>query len=219
MVDPSQIPCGNPGSLPPPGCGQPWQKVVGNAGDAESSGFELQLDWAATSNLTTGFAVTKVDATVKDGFFFGIFTPPGSPLPLSPDLKASIYGQLNWDIDWFDGAFRSAYARLQWSYTDSMLNQVEPYELTLLPGGGIDYGDASYGPAPQIEMPSYNIGDLRFGLRGDSWSVQFFINNLTDERAILFDNPFEFDHFFGKGRQTINRPREYGFRVAYNFGT
>ena len=66
-------------------------------------------------------------------------------------------------------------------------------------------------------MPSYNIGDLRLGMRGDSWSVQFFINNLTDERAILFDNPFEFDHFFGKGRQTINRPREYGFRVTYNF--
>lgn len=47
--------------------------------------------------------------------------------------------------------------------------------------------------------------------------MQLFVNNLTDERAILFDNPFELDNFFGKRRQTINRPREYGIRYIKNF--
>jgi outer membrane receptor protein involved in Fe transport len=61
-------------------------------------------------------------------------------------------------------------------------------------------------------MPSYNIGDLKTGITGDGWTLMMFINNITDERAVLFDNPFEFDYFFGKSRQTINRPREFGVR-------
>ena len=218
LVDPSNIPCGTQGALPPPGCGQPWQKVVGNAGDAESTGFEIQLDAAATQNLKVGFAATWLDAKLTDGFIFGVVTPPGSRLPLSPEFKGSAYAQYDWDIDWFGGVFANAYARLQWSYTGSMLNQVEPYSLALTPDGSPGFSDPNYGPAPQIEMPSYNIGDLRVGFNGTSWGVQLFVNNLTDERAILFDNPFEFDHWSGKGRQTINRPREYGMRVTYNFG-
>ena len=92
-----------------------------------------------------------------------------------------------------------------------MLNQVEPFTCC-------DFDDPNYGPAPQIVQPSYNIGDFRFGLDAETWSLAFFVNNLTDERAILYDNPFEFDHFFGKGRQTINRPREYGIRFVKRFG-
>lgn len=218
LVDPSNLPCSNPAAPAPPYCGQPWQKVVGNAGDATSKGLEIQLDALLGKSFTAGFSATWLDAKLKDGFYFSVETPAGSRLPLSPEFKGSIYGQYNWDIDWFDGAFSSLYARLQWSYTGSMLNQVEPFRLTLNPDGSVDYGGANYGPAPQIEMPSYNIGDLRIGVGGKAWEVQLFVNNLTDERAILFDNPFEFDHFFGRGRQTINRPREYGLRVTYRFG-
>lgn len=218
LVDPSNLPCSNSAAPPPPQCGQPWQKVVGNAGDAESKGIEIQLDAAITQNLTGGVSATWLDAKLTDGFYFSVETPAGSRLPLSPKAKGSLYGQYNWDIDWFEGAFTGAYARLQWSFTGSMLNQVEPFKLAIFPNGSVNYDHPRYGPAPQIKMPAYNIGDFRVGFAGDAWNVQFFINNLTDERAILFDNPFEFDHFFGKGRQTINRPREYGMRVAYRFG-
>jgi hypothetical protein len=218
LVDPSNLPCTNPAAPAAPFCDQPWQKVVGNAGDADSDGFEIQLDALVAQRLTAGVAATWVDAELADGFFFSVDTPAGSRLPLSPEFKWAAYAQYDWDIDWFDSAFTNAYARLQWSYTGSMLNQVEPFVLALTPDGGIDYDDPFYGPAPQIEMPSYDIGDFRVGFNGAAWNVQLFVNNLTDERAVLFDNPFEFDHFFGKGRQTINRPREYGVRVSYRFG-
>ena len=49
-------------------------------------------------------------------------------------------------------------------------------------------------------------------------SIQLFVNNVTDERAILFANPYEFDYFFGRARETVNRPREYGFRFIKSFG-
>ena len=38
-----------------------------------------------------------------------------------------------------------------------------------------------------------------------------------DERAVLFDNPSDKDYFWGHGRQTINRPREYGMRYIHRF--
>ena len=86
-----------------------------------------------------------------------------------------------------------------------MLNQVEP--LTL-----------DDGPAPQILQPAYNIGDLRFGLDSSNWSLQLFINNITDERAVIFANPYEFDYFFGRSRVSVNRPREFGIRWIQRFG-
>ncbi|NND44509.1 MAG: TonB-dependent receptor [Xanthomonadales bacterium] len=210
VIDPSQRPCGAAGAPEPPFCDQPWQKVLGNVGDASSSGIEIQVNAAATQNLTIGANATWMDSELDDGFNFLVPVPAGSRLPLSPEFKASFFAQYDTPVNWFDGRANNAYVRFQFSHTGDMLNQVEPFECC-------DFDNPNYGPAPQVLQPSYNISDLRFGVDGDDWSVALFVNNLTDERAVLFDNAFEFDHFFGKGRQTINRPREYGIRFTKRF--
>jgi outer membrane receptor protein involved in Fe transport len=206
LIDPSNIACGAENARPEPTCGQPWQKVVFNAGDATSEGIELQLDAALSKNFTLGFNATWLDATLDEEVEALVTIPKGSRLPLSPDFQGAVYGQYDWPVNWFGGSATSAYVRLQWSYTGSMLNQVEPLSTP------------EDGPSPQIKQPAYNIGDIRFGVNGNDWSVQLFVNNLTDERAILFDNPYELDRFFGRGRQTVNRPREYGVRFIKSFG-
>jgi hypothetical protein len=43
LVDPSNIPCSWPTSPPAPMCGEPWQKVVTNLGDATSDGVILEV--------------------------------------------------------------------------------------------------------------------------------------------------------------------------------
>jgi outer membrane receptor protein involved in Fe transport len=202
VVDPASRPCGNENAPPEPLCGQPWQKVVANVGNASSKGVEMQWDWQASDMLTIGANATWLDAKVnQDVPDLGV--PAGSRLPLSPEFKGSAYAQLDWPVDWF-GA-NSAWLRLQWSYTGDMLNQVEA--LTL-----------DDGPSPQIKQPSYDIGDLRFGVDATNWSMQLYVNNLTDERAVLFANPYEFDYFFGRSRVTVNRPREIGIRWIQRFG-
>lgn len=203
VVDPSNRPCGSENAPPEPTCGQAWQKVVANVGNAKSKGVEVQLDWAATEGFTLGFNATWLDAKLTNDVEIGVLVPAGSRLPLSPKWKGAMYAQYDWDVDWFGGS--SAWLRLQWSYTGNMLNQVEP--LTL-----------DDGPAPQIKQPSYDIGDLRFGLDHGKWSMQLYINNLTDERAVLFANPYEFDYFFDRSRVTVNRPREFGIRWIQRFG-
>jgi outer membrane receptor protein involved in Fe transport len=202
VVDPASRPCGSDNALPEPQCGQPWQKVVANVGNASSKGLEVQWDWLATEHLSIGANATWLDAKVDEDIT-DLGVPAGSRLPLSPELKGAMYAQYDWPVDWF-GA-NNAWLRLQWSYTGDMLNQVEA--LTL-----------DDGPTPQILQPSYNIGDLIFGVDHANWNLQLFINNLTDERAVLFANPYEFDYFFGRSRVTVNRPREFGIRWIQRFG-
>ncbi|MGD8359518.1 MAG: TonB-dependent receptor, partial [Lysobacterales bacterium] len=165
VVDPSNRPCGSDNAPPEPNCGQPWQKVVANVGNASSKGLEVQFDWAATDGLTIGGNATWLDAKLDQAVEIGVLVPAGTRLPLSPEFKASAYAQYNWPVDWF-GA-HEAWLRLQWSYTGEMYNQVEP--LTI-----------DDGPAPRILQPSHNIGDLRFGVDHDDWSLQLFVSNLTD---------------------------------------
>jgi outer membrane receptor protein involved in Fe transport len=202
VVDPSNRPCGSDNAPPEPNCGQPWQKVVANVGNASSKGIELQFDWLATEHLMLGANGTWLDAKL-DEEVPDLDVPAGSRLPLSPEFKAAVYAQYNWDVSFANA--NQAWLRLQWSYTGDMLNQVEP--LT-----------TDDGPSPQILQPSYNIGDLRFGIDADSWSAQIYVSNITDERAVLFANPYEFDYFFDRSRITVNRPREFGVRWIQRFG-
>ena len=203
VVDPSNTDCDDDNSPPAPYCSQPWQKVIANSGNATSKGVELQFDWAVSQNFTLGANATWLDAKLDEDVVVTILVPAGSRLPLSPEFKGAMYAQYDWPVDWFGGS--NAWLRLQWSYTGDMLNQVEP--LTL-----------DDGPSPQLLQPSYNIGDLRFGLDHDKWSLQLYINNITDERAVLFANPYEFDYFFDRSRVTVNRPRQFGIRWIQRFG-
>jgi outer membrane receptor protein involved in Fe transport len=201
-VDPSNTPC-ELSSLEPPFCSQPWQKVVANVGNAGSKGFELQLDAAVNQNMTVGFGASFLDAALSQDVQLepGFVLPSGSRLPLSPEFKAYASVAYEKPVDWMDGKANSAYFRVQYSHTGDMFNQVEP----------------TGPPHEQILQPSYDLMDLSVGVRGDDWALAFFVDNLTDKRAVLFDNPYEFDHFFGLGRQTVNRPREIGIRFSKSF--
>jgi len=203
VVDPSNVPCPGGEDEIAGVCGQPWQKVVANVGNASSKGLELQFDWAVSENFTLGMNGTWLDAKLDEEVVVTVPVPAGSRLPLSPEFKGAMYAQYDWPVDWMSA--HNAWIRLQWSYTGDMYNQVEP--LTL-----------DDGPSPQILQPSYDIGDLRFGVDGDKWSLQLFINNITDERAVIFANPYEFDYYYDRSRVTVNRPREVGIRWIQRFG-
>ncbi len=202
VVDPSSLVCGDTNALPAPNCGQPWQKVVANVGNATSKGLEVQMEWAASQNFSLMANAMFLDATLDEDVP-DVGVSKGARLPLSPEFKASVTAHLNWEVDWFSAD--SAWLRLQWSFTGDMLNQVEPTTI-------------ADGPSPQLVQEAYNIGDLRFGIDHTNWSFQAYVSNITDERAELFKNPYEFDYFWGRSRVSVNRPREFGLRWIQRFG-
>ncbi len=194
VVDPSNIPCAVD---PTPPCGQPWQKGVLNAGNASSDGFEIQIDALPDDRLALRANATFLDAELESEVLGLDGVGIGSPLPFAPDFKGSFYAQYNWPASVFRS--REAFLQFQYSYVSQSLNQVQ--KLTLADG-----------PAPQIIMQEYDVSSLKFGLVGDLWEVNVFVNNLGDERGQLYHDVTDFEPFFGFQRTSIIRPREFGVR-------
>ena len=65
------------------------------------------------------------------------------------------------------------------------------------------------------ELPSYELGNLRLGVRSGSWEAAAFVNNLWDERAFL-----SLDRERGTRARVgylTNMPRTYGLALRLNF--
>jgi len=207
VVDPSFQPCG-PTEIPDvDNCSQPFQVVVGNVGDAEQLGIEADFRAVAGDNLDLGLNLTYLDAKTSEEFTVSLVVPKGTPLPNVPEWKLNAFAQYNWPVNFVsDGGM---YARLQYSYQTESNNQLEPYPET---------GPLTYPNLPRRVQPSYGIGDFSVGLAGRTWELQAFINNISDERAALFNNVLFHDTFFGRNKVNTNRPREYGMRFHMNWG-
>ncbi len=65
------------------------------------------------------------------------------------------------------------------------------------------------------ELPSYEIGNLRWGLRTDSWEAAVFVNNLWDEARVPVHRPRTRPQR-ACGYLT-NPPRTYGVNFHMNF--
>jgi len=180
-LDPSNVNCIDPETgeeVPssvlkiPHVCGQPWQTVITNLGDATIDGFNVSLDYSPNENWVLGFNYENMTAETDSDHNLDDDPEPelwkGMRLPLVPDYKAAAWAEYHQPTSLL-GA-HDFFVRLQWSFTGDSLNRLQPL--------GLDT------PTPQFLNPSYNIGDLRAGLVGDDWQVDLFLNNLTDERAI-----------------------------------
>jgi len=105
------------------------------------------------------------------------------------------------------------FVRLQWSFTGDSLNVLQFAPLD--------------DPNPQFTNASYNIGDLRAGLKGEDWQFDVFLNNITDERG-FYTSGATGQYIWGaaqlaEGRDHhmnvfVNRPRELGMRFMKRWG-
>ena len=212
LVDPSnqQCPDGGPNAIAGV-CGQPWQVSIGNAGDAHILGVNAEFDWAINQNWTFGMNAEWLEAeNDSDLTDQGLDVYKGDNLPTVADLTGSAW--LNYDrpVSFLNAS--EVFGRLQWSYRGESDNIIDNTPTSV--------------NNPQLTNPSNNIGDLSFGLRGDTWEVSAFVNNITDERAIytIGSGAFEYGAASSKdGREHtqknyINRPREFGIRLIKRWG-
>ena len=76
----------------------PWLKVVGNVGDAHTSGVEAQLAWIPAEGWDIGANAQWLEAEVDNDFETNPRSPAeatlirkGDPLPNVPDLQGSLW--------------------------------------------------------------------------------------------------------------------------------
>ena len=65
------------------------------------------------------------------------------------------------------------------------------------------------------KLPAYDLANFRIGLRGDQWEAALFVNNLTDEQALL-----ALDYERGRSARVgylTNQPRTFGVTLSRSF--
>lgn len=218
LTDPSSQSCADAGfpdeDKIPRVCGQPWQSIVTNAGEAHITGINFELDYAFNENWIFGANVAFMEAetdTSADLTGNGeLDLEAGLRLPLSPEAKGSAWLDYVTPTQWLGS--EETFMRLQVSHTGDSLNKLDP--------DGLDTAN------PQLTNPAYTIADFRVGIRGSSWELALFVNNLTDERAVYSYGTDQMnwalaslqdgrDHFL---KAYTNRPREAGIRFAMGWG-
>jgi outer membrane receptor protein involved in Fe transport len=219
-IDPEtgeELPAGDQpgGTAIPQVCGQPWQTVTANLGEAHISGYNVTLDYTPNENWVLGFNYENMEAETDSDHNLNdtpeLEIEAGWRLPLTPDYKAAAWAEYHRPTSLLGAD--NYFVRLQWSFTGDSVSRLEPLSLDT--------------PTPQFVNPGYNIGDIRVGLVGDDWQVDLFVNNLTDERAIYSYSsgpPIIYQAAqIAEGRlhhldQYVNRPREFGVRYMKRWG-
>jgi len=158
--------------------GIPFQVVVGNVGDATVKGFDIEFKAVLGENLEVGFNFTDIqDAYVQAPQFYDEPRAPGgqiasglepqSALPLFADQSYSLYLEYS-DINLFGG---SGAFRLQHNSVGESLNQLT---------------DGSN--SARLTQGDYDVTDAIFTYELDQWQARVYVNNLSDERGITYED-------------------------------
>jgi len=197
-------------------------RIVLNA-KAEAIGAEMELYVRPDEHWDFGLSATYVQAEIAESRLDASGAPiagirDGNRLPTSPEFQAAASATYNWSFSTtLDGFVNLTYQHVGSSYTQ-LADQEPPTGCVGCPGapGFFPFG------APTIsqftfdpELPSYDLANLRFGVKAEMWEAAAFVNNLSDERALLsLDRERGFRARVG---YLTNMPRTYGVSLRMNF--
>jgi iron complex outermembrane receptor protein len=171
-------------------------RLVFNVPKSISQGLELELamapndfiDFAASATLTEAelrSTLTSTDSAGSVSVISGI--SDGERLPSVPQVQAAAAVTLRRPL----GARAQGFLTGTFNYVGSRFTQIDDHAAGF---GTVDLGalpNAIGGPLTQStfrfdpELPAYSLFNLRAGISRASWGAAIYVNNLTDERALL----------------------------------
>jgi outer membrane receptor protein involved in Fe transport len=175
---------------------------VDNGPDAEILGTELQMLWMVTDQLRLSAAAAYYDSELKDDFTeissgeVIVTAPKGTALPITPEFKGNVIARYTFPLGSFEANAQGAL-----SYESSRASTLDVADNKIL-------GD----------IPSSTVLDLSAGLAKDSWAIELFIQNLTDEDAALGISTQCAVSFCGVQPYALRmRPRTIGLKFSQEF--
>jgi iron complex outermembrane receptor protein len=200
-------------------------RVIFNVPKARSQGIEAEVELAPTPNfdfaISTSFndstlqsTLTSTDASGAVSIVSGIQS--GRRLPTVPRFQSAAAATFQWEVR----SGSRAYVTATHQYIGSRYTQVGDQDLGTLNllsfgrntiGGPLTATTFTYNPL----LPGYNNANLRVGVRHGTWDVSAFVNNLSDERALL-----SFDQERGTRARIsylTNQPRTFGVALRVSF--
>lgn len=179
-------------------------RVIVNVPSAKSVGFDAEFAYRLTDNFDIAATASYNDAQLTSSVTDATGQPiqglrDGNRLPTVPKFQASF--SIGYEREVRPGL--DAFANLTAQHVGKRFTQVSdqednPRTVPLFPNIGASTAASLIFP---LELPSYQMVNLRLGVRGEDWEAAAFVNNLGDERAWL----------------SIDRER--GLRARYGFLT
>jgi len=161
-----------------------------NAADADVTGFEGDFIWAPASiqGLTVTGAFSFLDTEITR-----VITPTddvrlGDPLAFAPEFQLNLRARYEWDL----GGGRVAHIMPHVTHSDEAYSDI----ITI----------------NRDRMSDWTMWGVTGGVSVEQWSAEFFIDNLTDERAELARS-----FIYDRQRVTYARPFTAGMRLRYDF--
>lgn len=168
--------------------------VIGNGGQAETSGIEWNISLRPVEGLTLSNVGSFVDATLtSDAPAFG--GQAGERLAFVPQISNS----LNIDYKWVLSNGLEAFIGGTWSHTG---NRFTDFGLTAL-------------SVTHTRLASYDTINLQAGIRSEDYFVQLYARNLTNEQALLGYSSIGAANL--QGLAPILQPLTIGIRLGTNF--
>jgi outer membrane receptor protein involved in Fe transport len=143
---------------------------VNNGPTAEVLGTELQLQWLATDNLRISAGAAYYDTELQDDYCPGCnsngtpWAPAGTGLPITADFKGNVVARYQFMLGSFDSNVQGAL-----SYEGERASDLNVDENAI-----------------RGNVPSNMFLDLSAGIGRESWAVELFIRNATDEDAPMY---------------------------------
>ena len=197
-------------------------RIILNVPRARSTGGEVEFELTPNDNfdfaISASHADSKLRSTVRDGqgnIISGIRS--GARMPSVPQDQAAAAATYRWPTQNWVG-----YLTGVWNHVGDRYTQVGDQDLgsnavvNLLTfkgtiGGPLTQGTFTFDP----KLPAYDIVNLRLGVLKGRWDTALFVNNLTDERALLaLDRERGFRARVG---YLTNQPRTFGVSTRVNF--
>ncbi len=179
--------------------------IIQNIGKAQTVGTEFDVAFAATDRLMLTLAGSYNKAELQESFWTSIedrengedpTASEGSEMPFVPNVKMSATGRMSVDFGSLPG-----YVQASASYTDKSWSRLDD--------------------SARQTQPSYAILNLAAGIQGDTWTVDLFVDNATDKRAVITLQHEDYwdptGELFWDTTSTTNRPRTIGLRYGRRF--
>ncbi|MCY3820851.1 MAG: TonB-dependent receptor [Gammaproteobacteria bacterium] len=204
---------------------------IENVGDAESSGLDVDFQWAVSHQLTVSgsFSLLATELTRLNPQLQGIAVPVGSELPLAPAFAGNVRVRYSFDINPMGG---SAYLLGSLSYRakhvsgivgnaefmdDTIFQQSGSYSGLEWQDEGGTFGtveiDSRLPRNSRFVNPAATTVNVAFGIeqeQWEGWGAELFVNNLTNEDGQIAQVAAHYTPFV-----SVQRPRTIGFRIFY----
>ena len=175
---------------------------VDNGPTADVNGLEGQVQWLPSDGLEISAAFTYLDSELQDPYCDecesdgSAWAPAGAPLPLAADFKGNVVARYSFDWAGFDAHMQGSLAYEGERNSDLRLRD----------------------NAIKGTIPSNTFMDVSAGLRNDSYAVELYVSNLTNEDAPLYYTSQCATGTCGtQNYGVLARPRTIGIRFSQEF--